>query len=81
MRGGAAGQQHRQTSKPPPHIPIKAPPHGAQPQRPEERAPLPVCEDSNKQGIEAALNEYQTFKRAGMLEAWRFRWQHVLKNG
>lgn len=32
-------------------------------------------------GIDAALEEYRDFMAAGMLEAWRARWRHVLGCG
>lgn len=31
-------------------------------------------------GMDAALNEYQAFKAAGMIRQWRERWRHFLAN-
>ena len=32
------------------------------------------------EGMAAALQEYRTFKAAGMLAQWRERWRHILQH-
>ncbi len=47
------------------------------PEEERERFPSRPGQRS-KEGIDAALEEYQDFKAAGMLQQWRERWRYVL---
>ena len=48
--------------------------------RPEEERERFPCRlgQRPKEGVEAALEEYQDFKEAGMLRQWRERWRGCL---